>query len=155
MTPAPGTAARALELALLTAARTSEVLGATWDEFDLDAAAWVIPGGRMKAHEEHVVHLSQQAVDLLRAQQALKVGSNVVFPSPLDPERPLSNMAMLTTLGRLGLRDRTTVHGLCRATFSTWANETGAGRPDVVEACLAHDERDRVRRAYKIGRAHV
>jgi len=57
-------------------------------------------------------------------------------------------MAMLTALGRMGLRDRTTVHGLCRSTFSTWANETGAARPDVIEACLAHEETNRVRAAY-------
>ena len=55
---------------------------------------------------------------------------------------------MLTVLGRMGMRDRTTVHGLCRSTFSTWANETGAGRPDVIEACLAHEEKNRVRAAY-------
>lgn len=48
----------------------------------------------------------------------------------------------------MGMRGRTTVHGLCRATFSTWANETGAGRPDVIEACLAHEESNRVRAAY-------
>jgi hypothetical protein len=57
-------------------------------------------------------------------------------------------MAMLVTLDRLGYRDRTTVHGLARATFSTWANETGAARPDVIEACLAHEEGNRVSAAY-------
>jgi len=57
-------------------------------------------------------------------------------------------MAMLATLDRLGLRERTTVHGLARATFSTWANETGAARPDVIEAALAHAEKDKTRAAY-------
>jgi hypothetical protein len=57
-------------------------------------------------------------------------------------------MAMLAVLDRLGVRDQTTVHGLCRSTFSTWANETGVARPDVVEACLAHEEANRVRAAY-------
>jgi integrase len=75
-----------------------------------------------------------------------------VFPStmtkPGQPARPMSNMAMLAVLGRLGMRDRTTVHGLCRSTFSTWANETGAARPDVIEATLAHSESDKVRAAY-------
>jgi hypothetical protein len=66
----------------------------------------------------------------------------------MKPEQPLSNMAMLTTLERMKVRDRTTVHGLCRATFSTWANETNAARPDVIEACLAHEEANRVRAAY-------
>ena len=57
-------------------------------------------------------------------------------------------MAMLAVLDRLGVRDKTTVHGLARATFSTFANETGAARPDVIEACLAHGERNKVRAAY-------
>jgi len=61
---------------------------------------------------------------------------------------PLSNMAMLTLLSRMGMRRSTTVHGLCRATFSTWAYETAAARPDVIEACLAHCEADKVKAAY-------
>ncbi len=61
--------------------------------------------------------------------------------------KPLSNMALLAVLDRMGLRERTTVHGL-RSAFSTWANETGAARPDVIEACLAHREADRIRAAY-------
>lgn len=60
-------------------------------------------------------------------------------------------MAMLNVLGRMGMRDRTTVHGLCRATVSTWDNETGAARRDVIEACLAHEESNRVRAAYNPG----
>jgi integrase len=141
-----GTAARALELAVLAAARTSEVLFAEWGEFDLDAGLWTVPAGRMKAKEAHVVYLSPPAVELLRAQ----AGSHTrwVFPSTMKDDAPLSNMAMLAVLGRLGVRDRTTVHGLCRATFSTWANETGAARPDVIEACLAHRESDKVKAAY-------
>lgn len=146
----PGTAARALEFAVLTAARTSEVLLAEWRELDLDAANWVVPAARMKAKEAHTVYLSERAVELLRAQAGQD--ARWVFPSPMpksdETARPLSNMAMLAVLDRLGVRDRTTVHGLCRATFSTWANETGAARPDVIEACLAHAEGDRVRAAY-------
>ena len=60
----------------------------------------------------------------------------------------MSNMALLAVLDRLGVRDQTTVHGLARSTFSSWANETAAARPDVVEACLAHSEADLVRKAY-------
>lgn len=143
---AEGIAARCLELAMLTAARTGEVLGASWAEFDLDAAAWVVPAERMKGGEAHTVSLQPRAVEILRGQ--LGHHDTWVFPSPMKPDAPLSNMAMLTVLGRMGMRDRTTVHGLCRATFSTWANETGAARPDVIEACLAHNEADRVRAAY-------
>jgi len=60
----------------------------------------------------------------------------------------LSNMAILTLLRRMDADKRTTVHGLCRASFSTWANETGAARSDAIESCLAHREGDRVRAAY-------
>lgn len=149
---AQGTAARCLELAVLSAARTGEVIGATWDEMDLDAALWTVPAARMKAKADHVVYLSARAVEVISAQRGQD--RTLVFPSPMtldmpDGERkPLSNMALLTVLDRMGARDRTTVHGLCRATFSTWANETAAGRPDVIEACLAHREADKVRQAY-------
>lgn len=143
---AEGTAARCLELAMLTAARTGEVLGATWAEFDLDAATWVVPAERMKGGEPHSVHLVPRVLEILRGQ--LGQHRSWVFPSPMKADAPLSNMAMLTVLDRLGMRDKTTVHGVCRATFSTWANETGAARPDVIEACLAHEEGNRVRAAY-------
>ncbi len=143
---APGTAARALEWAVLTASRTGEALGTRWEEIDFEAGVWVCPAERMKGGEPHTVYLSAQALALLESLPGERVG--LVFPSPTDPERALSNMAMLTVLTRLQVREATTVHGLCRATFSTWANETGAARPDVIEACLAHNERDRVRKAY-------
>ena len=143
---AEGLAARSLEFALHTASRTSEVLFAEWSEFDLDAAAWTIPGERMKAGEPHTVYLSPRAVEILNAHRGLS--ERYVFPSTMLEDGPQSNMAMLAVLNRIGMRDRTTVHGVCRATFSTWANETGAARPDVIEACLAHREADKVKAAY-------
>lgn len=146
----PGTAARCLEFAILTVARTGEAIGATWPEIDLQARTWLVPAGRMKGSEAHLVPLSDRALDVLRQQQGLH--DLHVFPSPMKPDATLSNMAMLTLLGRMTMRDRTTVHGLCRATFSTWANETGAGRPDVIEACLAHEETNRVRASYNRAR---
>lgn len=143
---APGTAARCLELAVLTAARTGEALGVTWAEFDLTAAVWTIPAARTKAKEDHLVYLSERVLEILQAQQ--DVHPIYVFPSAMVPDQPMSNMAMLAVLERLGVRDQTTVHGLCRATFSTWANETAAARPDVIEACLSHRETDKVRQSY-------
>lgn len=143
---AEGIAPRCLEFAALTAARTGEVLGAQPSEFDLDLSLWVVPADRMKGGEAHAVHLCARAVAVVRAQLAL--GSQWLFPSPLDFKKPLSNMAMLTLLKRMEVSDKTTVHGLCRSTFSTWAYETGAARPDVIEACLAHREEDRVKAAY-------
>lgn len=148
---AEGIAARCLELAVLTTARTSEALQAEWAEFDLKAGVWVIPAAKMKAKESHTVYLSTRALEVLASVKGLD--DRLVFPSLMRKGTagaavPMSNMAMLVTLDRLGYRDRTTVHGLARATFSTWANETGAGRPDVIEACLAHEEGNRVRAAY-------
>lgn len=145
---AEGVAARALELAVLCAARTSEVLLAEWSEFDLDESVWRVPENRMKAREEHTVFLSARAVEIIKGQAGQD--SRFVFPTtmPTHKGKPMSNMAMLAVLDRLGVRKQTTVHGLCRATFSTWANETGAGRSDVIEACLAHEESNRVRASY-------
>lgn len=143
---AEGISARCLELALLTAARTGEALAAEWREFNLGAGVWTIPAEKMKANEEHVVHLSKSAGEVVKAQ----IGRDrvYVFPSAMKPGQPMSNMALLTTLDRLGVRSLTTVHGLCRASFSTWAYETGAARPEVIEACLAHKEADKVKAAY-------
>lgn len=141
-----GISARALEFAILTAARTGEVIGARWDEFDLEAGVWTIPGPRMKGGERHTVYLTPRAVEIVRGMQ--EFGQDFVFPSPDLDGSALSNMAMLTLLRRMDKDRATTVHGLCRATFSTWAYETGAARADVIEACLAHREADRVKAAY-------
>lgn len=142
----PGTAARALEFALLTAARTNEVVGLTWTEIDERAAMWRVPAERMKADEEHIVYLSARALAIVEEMRWLNAAN--VFPSPRDQDKPLSNMAMLTLLRRMGVADQTTVHGLCRATFSTWAYENAIARAEVIEACLAHREADRVKAAY-------
>ncbi len=141
-----GLAARCLEFAMLTTARTSEAIEATWSELDLDAATWTIPAERMKGREQHIVHLTARAVEIVGGLQGLH--GTYLFPSPMVADQPLSNMAMLTVLDRMDVRDQTTVHGLCRATFSTWANDTGAARPDVIEACLAHQEGNKIRAAY-------
>lgn len=143
-----GTGARCLEFAVLTAARTSEALLAEWSEVDVAAGVHVVPGERMKKGEQHTAFLSPRALEILQGQEGQD--ARYVFPStmPGRKQKPMSNMAMLAVLDRLGVRDQTTVHGLCRATFSTWANETGAARPDVVEACLAHREADKVRASY-------
>ena len=141
-----GIAARCLEFSMLTIARTGESIGATWPEFDLDGATWTIPGERMKGGELHMVHLVPRAVEIVKGLQGLH--ATYLFPSPMVADQPLSNMAMLAVLDRMGERQNTTVHGLCRATFSTWANETAAARPDVIEACLSHLEGNKIRAAY-------
>ena len=143
---APGIAARALEFGVLTASRTGEIIAAEWKEFDLEAGVWIVPSERMKAREEHVVFLSPSAIELLNAQQGLS--DRYVFPSPVDRDKPLSNMGMLTLLRRLKVAGETTVHGLCRSSFSTWAYENAIARPEVIEAALAHREKDQIKRAY-------
>lgn len=141
-----GIAARALEFGMLTAARTGETLGAKWEESDLGTGAWTVAAERMKAGEAHVVYLSPRAASIVESMRELR--QSFVFPSPVLDGAPLSNMAMLTLLRRMDADKAMTVHGLCRATFSTWAYETAAARPDVIEACLAHRESDRVKAAY-------
>ena len=89
-----GIAARCLELALLTASRTSEVLYATWSEFHVDESVWRIPAERMKLPESHTVYLSQQAIDVIEQQRGLD--ASIVFPSLMLTAQPMSNMAMLT-----------------------------------------------------------
>lgn len=115
-------------------------------ECDLDAATWVVPAKGMKAGEVHTVCLSERAVEIPHGQVGPLV--SIAFPSLMKTNSPRSSTAMPAVLDRIGVRRRTTVHGLCRVTFSTWANETGAARPDVAEACLAHRETDRVKAAY-------
>jgi len=144
---ADGLGARALELAILTAGRTNEVLGATWAEIDMDSAIWVIPGARMKARREHRVPLSSCAVALLRKLYARRDGP-YLFPGQ-RPSKPLSNMALLMTLRRLK-RDDITAHGF-RSTFRDWAAETTSFPSEVVEMALAHAVGDKVEAAYRRG----
>jgi integrase len=141
----PGRAARAIEFGVLTAARPGETRGATWSEIDFEAAEWRIPGDRMKAGEPHTVHLSAPALAILQAQRGIH--PEFVFPSPMK-RGELSDAAMGKILKGLGYAELTVTHSLCRSTFSTWARETGAGHVDVIEACLAHREADRVAAAY-------
>jgi integrase len=136
----------ALKLLILTWCRTSEGVGARWAEFDLDAGIWVIPAERMKANEPHRVFLSRQAVDLLRNLRPFAKGE-VLFPNRRRPEASMHRMTLTNWRKRWGFADEMDVHGL-RALASTWANESGRYRPDVIEVALAHREGDRVRAAY-------
>lgn len=140
-------AARALEFAILTAARTGEVLGATWDEIDLDAKVWTVPAERMKGMQEHRVPLSEQAVELLN-ELARVEGNGHVFPGSRD-KRPLSNMALLMMLRRMD-RDDLTAHGF-RSTFRDWAAESTGYPNEVVEKALAHVVPSATEAAYRRG----
>jgi integrase len=142
-----GVAAAALEFLILTATRTGEVIGATWDEFDLDTATWTIPPDRMKAGKEHRVPLSKPGLALLKQLQKDNSGA-FVFPGG-KPGKPLSNMALLALLERMD-RDDLTVHGF-RSTFRDWSAERTNFPREVAEHALAHSLKDKVEAAYRRG----
>jgi integrase len=135
-------AARALEFAILTAARTNEVLGATWSEIDLDGRVWTTPAERMKAGREHRVPLGDRAIQVIKGMMTTKQ-NNYVFCG--DRRAALSNMSLLMLLRRMGRNDITT-HGF-RSTFRTWAAERTSFPREVVEAALAHTVGNKVEAA--------
>lgn len=143
----PVLSARALELTILTAARTSEVLQARWSEFDLNGATWTVPADRMKAGREHRVPLSPAALQLLKA---LPSDAEHVFPGQAEA-KPLSNMAMEMCLRRMG-QDHYTVHGF-RSSFRDWAGEATDFPREVAEMALAHQVGSAIERAYRRGNA--
>lgn len=139
-----GIAARALEFVVLTAARSGEVRGATWSEFDLDGAVWTVPAERMKAGREHRVPLCKAAVLLLRAMP--RDTGQTVFFAPSGGE--LSDMALSAVMRRM--RVAAVPHGF-RSTFRDWASERTAYPRDVCEMALAHAIGDKVEAAYRRG----
>lgn len=141
---AEGIGARALEFTILTAARTGEVVGATWPEIDLKAGTWTIPGTRMKSGREHRVPLCDRALAILKEMQALS-NDGFVFPGA-KAGKGLSNMSMDAVLRRMG--ENCTVHGF-RSSFRDWAAERTDAPREVAEACLAHVLRDRTEAAYR------
>lgn len=147
----PGVSALALRFAILTAARSGEVLGATWGEIDLAAKLWTVPAVRMKAGREQRVPLCAPAVTLLTQLTQLRTSDGpdaFVFPGA-QPQRPLSIMAMTMVLRRMNRGD-ITVHGF-RSTFRDWAGETTATAREVLEAALAHTLGSKTEAAYARG----
>ena len=142
-----GVSARALEFAILTAARTSETLGARWDEIDFGAKVWTVPADRMKAKREHRVPLSTAALAVLKHLYEVRTGEHV-FPGA-KAGQGLSNMSMLTVLRRMDRGDLT-AHGF-RSTFRDWAAERTSYPGDVAEMALAHTIGDKVEAAYRRG----
>jgi integrase len=142
------TAGLALEFCILTAARSGEVYGARWNEFDLNNRLWVIPAARMKATREHRIPLSDRALEILKALYNLQLG-DFVFTGRIA-SKPLSNMAMEMMLRRMKVD--VTVHGF-RSAFRDWAgNETEFPR-ELAEAALAHVIGDKAEQAYRRGDA--
>ena len=142
-----GVAARALDFTILTASRTGEVIGATWDEVNLADRMWIVPAERMKAEKEHRVPLSSASMAILEKMAEVRDG-RFVFAGA-KPGRPLSNMAFLMLLRRMG-RDDLTVHGF-RSTFRDWAGDCTDFPREVAEMALAHTVGDKVEAAYRRG----
>ena len=140
-----GVAARALEFAILTAARSGEVLGARWSEIDFDAKVWTIPGERMKAGHEHRVPLSDAALYLLRS---LPRKAEFLFPSIRAPR--ITSEAVVLVMRSMGRSE--TVHGF-RSAFRDWCGEHTNFPREVAEAALAHRVGDATERAYRRGDA--
>ncbi len=141
-----GFAADALRFTILTAARTGEVLGATWDEVDAENAVWTIPAGRMKAEKEHRVVLNAPALAILERMREVTSGKGFIFPGH-KAEKSLSDMSMLAVFKRMKRTDLTT-HGF-RSTFKDWASESTAFPVDAVELALAHTVGSKVEQAYR------
>jgi integrase len=139
-----GLGARALELAILTAGRSGEVLGARWAEIDFDNAVWTVPAERMKTNTPHRVPLCVPALQLLRKLHAIRLG-DLVFPGARI-DRPLSNMTIGMVLRRMAVP--VTVHGF-RSTFRVWLEETTNTPVQVSEAALSHTIKDKVMAAYQ------
>jgi integrase len=139
------TAALALELCILTAARSGEILGMCWAEIDFDKKIWAVPANRMKAGREHRVPLSPRADVILRQLQKVKT-SDFVFPGQ-GHNKPLSNMAMQMMLRRMKIHNAT-VHGF-RSSFRDWAGNVSNFPRELIETALAHVIGDKAEQAYR------
>jgi integrase len=141
-----GSAARALEFLILTAARSTEVREASWPEIDLAEKVWTIPAERMKAERDHLVPLTDEAIALLR-NLPHEEGSDLVFIGQ-QPGKPLSDAAMRGVMQRMGLT--AVPHGF-RSTFSDWAHERTGHSSHAIEISLAHSVGSEAERAYRRG----
>ena len=142
-----GIGAAALEFAILCAARSGEVRGATWGELDIPGKTWTVPASRMKAGKEHRVPLTAPALAILKRMKKCKVGE-LVFPG-MKEGRPLSDMSLTAVLRRMERTD-ITAHGF-RSTFRDWAGETSAYPREVIEHAMAHKLKDKAEASYARG----
>ena len=136
-----------LRFLVLTACRSGEARLATWSEIDLQAGEWRVPAARMKTGAEHRVPLSDAALEVLKSVRSLRDRSELLFPSPSRPGKPLSDMTLTKVLRDTGLAGRATVHGF-RTSFRTWASERTSVPHAVAEMALAHAVGSAVERSY-------
>ena len=144
----PGAAALATEFIILTNCRTSEAIEARWSEIDTVEKRWTIPAARMKAAKEHTIPLSDAALAVLQRLKAETKEGEFVFPGG-KKNTPLSNMACLALLKRMGRSDLT-VHGF-RSSFRDWAGEATAHPREVIEHAMSHQLKDKAEAAYQRG----
>ncbi|HFZ2384603.1 TPA: integrase domain-containing protein, partial [Citrobacter freundii] len=135
-----------IEWQLLTLVRPSEASGTRWKEIDLEANLWTVPAERMKAKREHIIPLSPQALEILDVMKNISAHREHVFPSRNDPKQPMNSQTANAALKRIGYGGKLVAHGL-RSIASTTMNEAGMNA-DVIEAALAHSDKNEVRRAY-------
>lgn len=144
----PSAARACFRFAVLTAARSGKARGAIWDEIDDEAREWRIPADRMKSHREHRVPLSDAALEVLGDVRPLSGGrGGLLFPSPMRPDRPISDMTLTKLLRDNGLAARAIMHGF-RSAFRDWASERTSAPHAVMELALAHNVGNAVERAY-------
>jgi integrase len=136
----------AIKLMALTFVRTSELIGARWEEFDIDARRWSIPATRMKMKTPHIVPLALQAIEVLELLRTISGNSELIFPGEQDSKKSMSNMTILKALERMGYKGHMTGHGF-RGLASTVLHEQGYNH-DHIELQLAHAPRNAVSAAY-------
>ena len=135
-----------LQLLAYTFVRTSELIGARWDEIDLKNGIWQIPGERMKMRNPHIIKLSKQALAIFKRLHEISGGRELVFPNANSPKKSMSNNTLIYALYRLGYHSKMTGHGF-RGIASTILHEQGYPHAHI-ELQLAHSEKDKVSSAY-------
>lgn len=135
-----------IEWQLHTMVRPGEAAATKWSEIDFEKAEWTIPAERMKKNRDHIVPLSDQALQLLEVLRPVSGHREFIFPSDHNPRKPANSQSANRALGRMGFHGRLVSHGL-RALASTTLNEQGFD-PDVIEAALAHVDKNSIRAAY-------
>ena len=137
----------AMRLLLLCFTRTGELIGARWGEINWDRQEWIIPAERMKMRNPHLVPLSRQALEIFKELHEITGKHNLVFFSPANQDKYISNNAVLSALKRMGYKGRMTGHGF-RSLASTILNEQRKYHPDIIERQLAHTDHNEVRAVY-------
>jgi integrase len=139
-----------MKLMALTFVHTSELIGAKWAEFDMDAARWNIPAARMKMRDPHIVPLASQTIEVLEMLRLLTGSSEWLFPGDRSSKKPMSNNTILGALKRMGYKGRMTGHGF-RGLASTILHEQGYPH-EHIELQLAQAPRNAVSAAYNHAR---